>query len=108
VRRSSETPSDSSRLATPRLAAVGEIHLAGHAEQSDDEGAALLVDSHDRPVADPVWDLFECVLERVGAIPTLIEWDSEIPEWPRLETEAAAAQALLDRAGSIAGRSYAA
>ena len=90
------------------LAAVGEIHLAGHSEQSDDEGDPLLIDSHDRPVADAVWALYETVIARTGPIPTLIEWDSEIPEWPRLETEAAAAQALLDRAGSIAGRSYAA
>jgi uncharacterized protein (UPF0276 family) len=90
------------------LALVGEIHLAGHTEQSDDEGERLLIDSHDRPVADPVWALYETVIARAGPIPTLIEWDSEIPEWPRLEAEAAAAQALLDRAGSVAGRSHAA
>ena len=46
-------------LADFPLSAVGEIHLAGHAEQSDDEGAPLLIDSHDRPVADAVWELFE-------------------------------------------------
>ena len=74
------------------LGLVGEIHLAGHAEQSDDEGEPLLIDSHDRPVADAVWSLFESVIARAGPIPTLIEWDSEIPEWPRLEAEAAAAQ----------------
>ncbi len=79
------------------MSAVGEIHLAGHAEQSDDEGAPLLIDSHDRPVADAVWDLFEWVVARAGAIPTLIEWDSDIPEWQRLRAEAAAAQAILDR-----------
>ena len=90
------------------LSAVGEIHLAGHTQQSDDEGEPLLIDSHDRPVADAVWKLFETVIERVGPIPTLIEWDSEIPEWPRLAAEAAAAQEILDRAGSIAGRAHAA
>ena len=79
------------------LSHVGEIHLAGHAEQSDDEGQPLLIDSHDAPVADGVWELYEIVLSRVGAIPTLIEWDSNLPEWPILKAEAAAAQAILDR-----------
>ncbi len=90
------------------LAPVGEIHLAGYAEQSDDEGVPLLIDSHDRPVADAVWGLFESVIARAGPIPTLIEWDSEIPEWPRLEAEAAAAQRILDCAGSVGRRSHAA
>ncbi len=89
-------------LAEFPLSAVREIHLAGHAVQRDDEGNALLIDSHDRPVADAVWTLFETVIERIGPIPTLVEWDSEIPEWPRLEAEASAAQAVLDRAGRIA------
>ena len=80
------------------LAQVGEIHLAGHTQQSDDEGDPLLIDSHDRPVADAVWRLFESVVEQAGPIPTLIEWDSEIPEWPRLDAEATAAQTILDRA----------
>jgi uncharacterized protein (UPF0276 family) len=79
------------------LAEVGEIHLAGHAEQSDDEGERLLIDSHDGPVADAVWKLYEIVISRCGPIPTLIEWDSKIPAWPILRAEAAAAQAVLDR-----------
>ena len=84
-------------LADFPLARVGEIHLAGHAEQSDDEGEPLLIDSHDGPVADAVWKLFEIVIARRGPMPTLIEWDSKIPEWPILKAEAAAAQAILDR-----------
>jgi len=95
-------------LADYPLGLVGEIHLAGHAEQSDDEGEPLLIDSHDRPVADAVWSLFESVVARAGPIPTLIEWDSEIPEWPRLEAEAAAAQEILDHAGMVGRRSHAA
>jgi uncharacterized protein (UPF0276 family) len=79
------------------LAEVGEIHLAGHAEQNDDEGEPLLIDSHDGPVADAVWKLYEIVISRCGPIPTLIEWDSKIPAWPILRAEAAAAQAILDR-----------
>jgi uncharacterized protein len=79
------------------LSHVGEIHLAGHAEQSDDEGVRLLIDSHDGPVADAVWKLFELVIERCGPLPTLIEWDSRIPDWPVLKAESAAAQLILDR-----------
>ncbi|MBW7967381.1 DUF692 domain-containing protein [Bradyrhizobium sp. BR 10261] len=78
------------------LARVGEIHLAGHAEQRD-EGKLLLIDSHDGPVADAVWKLFEIVIGRCGPVPTLIEWDSNIPDWPVLKAEAAAAQTILDR-----------
>ncbi len=77
------------------LAHVGEIHLAGHKEQSDDEGELLLIDSHDGPVSDAVWKLYEIVIRRTSAIPTLIEWDSDIPEWPILKREATAAQSIL-------------
>ncbi len=79
------------------LSKVGEIHLAGHAEQEDDEGELLLIDSHDGPIADAVWQLYEIVIARCGPIPTLVEWDSKIPEWPVLRAEALAAQAILDR-----------
>jgi uncharacterized protein len=84
-------------LADFPLAHVGEIHLAGHAEQTDDDGNLLLIDSHDGPVADSVWKLFEIIVARRGPVPTLIEWDSRIPDWPILQAEAAAAQAILDR-----------
>jgi uncharacterized protein len=84
------------------LSCVGEIHLAGHAEQVDDEGELLLIDSHDRPVTDAVWKLFETVVGLCGPVPTLIEWDSKIPGWPILKAEAAAAQTILDRYQIIA------
>lgn len=83
---------------------VGEIHLAGHAEQQDDEGDLLLIDSHDGPVADAVWKLYDIVIARVGAIPTLIEWDSAIPDWPVLKREATAAQTILDAYGQRISR----
>ncbi|HEV7320385.1 MAG TPA: DUF692 domain-containing protein [Ensifer sp.] len=86
------------------LADVGEVHLAGHAEQQDDEGELLLIDSHDGPVADAVWKLYELVIARAGPIPTLIEWDSAIPDWPVLKREATAAQAILDRHARAASR----
>ena len=79
------------------LGGVGEIHLAGHAERTDDEGEPLLIDSHDGPVADAVWKLFETVVGQCGPVPTLIEWDSNIPDWPILKAEAAAAQQILDQ-----------
>lgn len=79
------------------LTKVGEIHLAGHAEQEDDEGDLLLIDSHDGPVADAVWRLYERVIAGCGPIPTLIEWDSAIPDWPVLRAEAQAARSILDR-----------
>jgi uncharacterized protein len=84
---------------------VGEIHLAGHAEQSDDEGDLLLIDSHDRQVADQVWTLFESVVERCGPVPTLVEWDSNIPDWLVLRAEAMAARAILDRYAPVIQRS---
>src|ERR1700756_5681488 len=67
------------------LSGVGEIHLAGHSKQSDDEGNRLIIDSHDGPVGDAVWKLYEIVIARAGPLSTLIEWDSRIPEWPVLE-----------------------
>ncbi|MEZ5812715.1 MAG: DUF692 domain-containing protein [Rhizobiaceae bacterium] len=76
---------------------IGEIHLAGHRRQEDDEGEPLLIDSHDGPVADAVWKLYDIVIGQCGPIPTLIEWDAEIPDWPVLKAEAEAAQAILDR-----------
>jgi uncharacterized protein len=83
------------------LSHVGEIHLAGHAEQADDEGYPLLIDSHDGPVADAVWKLYEIVIAQCGPIPTLVEWDSQIPDWAILKAEAAAAQTILDRSGTV-------
>lgn len=70
------------------LHAVGEIHLGGHDEDSDDHGAPLLIDSHGREVADPVWALLDYTLARSGPKPLLIEWDTDVPEWPILRAEA--------------------
>ena len=96
-------------LADFPLQHVGEIHLAGHAQQADDEGDLLIIDSHDGPVADAVWKLFEIVIGQCGPIPSLIEWDSDIPDWPVLKAEALCAQAILDRhaEGFGPGKAYA-
>src|SRR5262249_29083462 len=85
---------------------VGEIHLAGHAQQADDEGELLLIDSHDCPVADAVWKLFDVIISQYGPIPTLIEWDSDLPEWARLNAEADAAQTIIDH--HLQGKAHAA
>jgi hypothetical protein len=79
------------------VAAVGEMHLGGHAEERDAEGSALLVDSHASPVADPVWRLYEYAIERTGPVPTLIEWDNDVPAYRVLAAEAARADQVIER-----------
>ncbi|MCC1494798.1 DUF692 family multinuclear iron-containing protein [Cognatishimia sp. F0-27] len=79
------------------LDAVGEIHLGGHDEDEDDHGLPLLIDSHGRAVADPVWALLDITLDRTGARPLLIEWDTDVPDWPVLAEEARRAEAALSR-----------
>lgn len=74
---------------------VGEIHLGGHDTDGDDHGAPLLIDSHGRAVADPVWALLDYTLVRSGPRPVLIEWDTDVPDWPVLKAEADRAQAAL-------------
>ncbi|WP_457645248.1 MNIO family bufferin maturase [Profundibacter sp.] len=77
---------------------VGEFHLGGHDQDTDDTGAPLLIDSHGREVADPVWALFDYTLSKTGARPALIEWDANVPEWPELAAEAARAATILEKA----------
>ncbi|MEM9223208.1 MAG: DUF692 domain-containing protein [Pseudomonadota bacterium] len=78
------------------LEAVGEIHLAGHAEDADEEGEPLLIDAHDREVAPPVWSLYREVLSRTGAgVPTLIEWDNDVPAFDVLAGEASRADHVM-------------
>ena len=76
---------------------VGELHLAGYAPDTDDHGAPLLIDAHDRPVDPQVLELYEHTLSRIGAVPTLVEWDNDVPEWPVLFAEAQRADAVLAR-----------
>ncbi|MDR7379739.1 uncharacterized protein (UPF0276 family) [Rhodoferax ferrireducens] len=74
---------------------VGEIHLAGFAEQQDGAGDRLLIDSHGTPVAQPVWDLYAAALRLTGPVATLIERDNEVPALPVLLAEAHAAEQHL-------------
>ncbi len=77
---------------------VFEIHLGGHDADTGDAGEPLLIDSHRVAVADDVWALYRQVIARTGALPTLIEWDNDVPDWPTLRAEAVAAQRILSDA----------
>jgi uncharacterized protein (UPF0276 family) len=81
-------------LDTLPAAAIAEIHLAGHAV-NDADGVAVLVDDHGSAVSEPVWRLYARALARAGAVPTLIEWDTNLPPLDVLLAEAARAQRVL-------------
>ena len=81
-------------LDTVPVNAVQEIHLAGFTAR-EAEGASILIDTHSAPVADAVWALYEHALRRFGAVPTLIEWDADLPPLRSLLAQAAQANARL-------------
>lgn len=85
-------------LAAFPLDRVGELHLGGH-DTEDLPSGPLLIDSHGREVADPVWALYAHVLDRAGPLPTLVEWDNDVPDWATLYAEARRATALLTAGG---------
>jgi len=76
---------------------VGEIHLGGHDVDEDDSGAPLLIDSHGAEVVDPVWALYDYTISKTGPLPSLIEWDTDVPDWPVLAAEADRAAKVLDK-----------
>ncbi|MGU7778978.1 MNIO family bufferin maturase [Burkholderia sp. PU8-34] len=77
-------------------AAVGEIHLAGHSVRQLENGRTLRIDDHGSRVAPPVWALYEAALQRFGPVPTLIEWDTDVPPLDILMEEAATAETILE------------
>ena len=77
-------------------ASILEIHLAGHSLDAD---ATLLIDSHDNPIDDQVWALYQRLIQRIGPRPTLIERDDQIPTFAVLMAERNKAQAILEQAG---------
>jgi uncharacterized protein (UPF0276 family) len=83
------------------LEAVQEIHLAGHARRTVG-GREILLDDHGSRVPDPVWRLYEHAIRRLGPVPTLIEWDTDVPELDVLAGEAARAQCYLEAARGLA------
>jgi uncharacterized protein (UPF0276 family) len=74
---------------------VGEIHLAGFAEDQDANAGRLLIDAHGAPVADAVWSLYRRALARGGPLPTLIEWDNDVPDFTSVVAEVCLARAAL-------------
>jgi uncharacterized protein (UPF0276 family) len=84
------------------LAAVEEIHVAGHARVAFSTGE-LLIDDHGSAVADPVWALLAATLARTGPKPVLVEWDTNIPALPVLLGEAERADACLRETNRAAG-----
>lgn len=80
---------------------IGEIHLAGHRPDAE-LGQALLIDSHDAPVAEAVWALFERLIGRIGPRPTLIERDGDVPAFSALLEEQARAAGVLAREEALA------
>jgi uncharacterized protein len=88
---------------------VKEVHLAGHAIEEDGLGNPLLIDAHDRPVDDAVWALYGHLISIIGPMPTLIEWDNDVPAWSLLMAEMGAANVILDAAAGepLLGRRHA-
>ena len=81
-------------------AAVGEIHMAGHTPDPQ-QGEALLIDSHDAPVAESVWALYAHALDRIGPRPTLIERDGNLPPFEDLMAERDRAAALMTAPAAV-------
>ncbi len=79
------------------LHAVGEIHLAGFAEDTDSLGDRLLIDDHGAPIDNAVWQLYEHVLTRTGPVATLIERDNQVPPFSVLQAEARQAESYLSQ-----------
>ena len=82
-------------------ASVGEIHLAGYATNSYDNGD-ILIDDHGTKVSDEVWKLYEFAIKRFGLKPSLIEWDNKVPPLTTLIAEAVKAQQILDQRDALA------
>ncbi len=75
---------------------VAQIHIAGHSRYEK-----YILDTHDHPVIDPVWKLYQRAIERCGPTPTLLEWDDHIPSFDEVHNEALKAQQYLDAAHEL-------
>ena len=82
-------------------AGVQELHLAGHTSV-DIKGRSILIDTHGGPVIDAVWQLYAAAVARFGAVPVLIEWDTDIPEFTVLQAEADKADSIRVSTHAIA------
>ncbi len=72
---------------------VAQMHIAGHSKFEK-----YILDTHDHPVIDPVWDLYARAIERCGPVATLLEWDDNIPSFPEVHAEASKANQYLEAA----------
>lgn len=75
---------------------VSELHLAGHIEKQCGD-TTMLIDTHNHYICTDVWALYEHTINRMSTIPTLIEWDSDLPAFKDLAGEARKAQIIMDR-----------
>ena len=75
---------------------IWQFHLAGHSDHGD-----YLLDTHDHPVKDLVWDLYREAIRRFGPVSTLIEWDDNIPEFPELQAHADRARQLQENLDDV-------
>lgn len=82
-------------------ALVAEIHLAGHACEEREDGP-LLIDDHGSPVSETTWALFARFIARAGPRPVLIEWDTDVPDYPVLMAEANRADGIMAELASAA------
>jgi hypothetical protein len=80
---------------------VQEIHLAGH-RRNRVAGRDLLIDDHGSAVCDDVWKLYQQAIARLGAVPTLIEWDTDVPSLDVLVAEARKADACMEKVRDLA------
>ena len=95
ARNAGHAPADAAREAmrwvdAVRPGSVGEVHLAGHAELDD----GLVLDDHGSHVREEVWQVYRHAIERLGPLPTLIEWDTAMPALDVLLAEAERARAV--------------
>jgi uncharacterized protein len=88
--------------------AIGEIHLAGHSVRQLADGGTLRIDDHGSHVIGEVWSLYETALRQFGPVPTLIEWDQNVPPLDVLVEEARHADGLIDAASEEVRRADAA
>ena len=74
---------------------VGQIHMAGHFDRGD-----VVIDTHEGPIIDPVWDLYQFTIEAIGRpVSTLIEWDTNVPKLANVVAEATHAQDIIEQLG---------
>jgi uncharacterized protein (UPF0276 family) len=70
---------------------VAQFHLAGHSQAGD-----FLIDTHDGPISEAVWELYRQAVKRFGKLSSLVEWDAQIPEFSVLESEVLKARVIDD------------